>query len=88
MPKESRQLEVVNYIRSSLLDRGYNISPRSLRLGMEESWLVFERGQRSIGVDSSSGVWLRDSAEGEWHCIEKPCTVGGALEGVEFLIKD
>ncbi len=88
MPKKIGQLEAASYIRSALVDRGQAIPSRIVKVRGEERWLVFERGQRSVGIDSASGIWLKASTEAEWHCIEKTCTMGAALEAVEFLIMD
>jgi hypothetical protein len=40
---------------------------------------------RSIAVDPGSGIWIGKS-DGNWKCIDKTCTLGGALEAIEFLI--
>ena len=81
MAKEDKagQLEMVSHIRGFLVERGLNIASRSVQVKGEENWLVFKRGRRSIGVDRESGVWKKDSAEADWQCIEKPCTVTGAI---------
>jgi hypothetical protein len=86
MAKKVGQLEAVSYIRKALVERSYNIASRSVRV-REERWLVFEHGRRSVGVDTGSGLWVKESEEGEWRSLEKPGTVGGALEAVEFLLK-
>jgi hypothetical protein len=81
------QLEAVSHIRSFLVQRGFQIPSRSIRIMNEENWLVFEHGQRSIGVDREAGVWKKDSPDANWICIEKPCTVGGATLAAEFLTR-
>jgi len=83
--KKVGQLEAVSHIRGVLAQRGINLPSRSIRVRNEENWLVFERGHRSVGIDPESGVWQRDSPEADWRCIEKPCTVGGALMAADFL---
>lgn len=88
MPKKIGQLEAASHIRSALVDRGHSIPSRSVKVKGEERWLVFEHGQRSVGIDSASGIWLKASAEAEWHCIEKNCTMSASLSAVEFLIVD
>lgn len=90
MGKENKigQLEAVSHIRGFLVQRGYNIASRSIRMRNEENWLVFERGRRQVGVDRESGVWKKDSPEADWHCIEKPCTLGGAVMAADFLAQD
>lgn len=82
------QLEAVSHIRKFLADRGLQIASRSIRVRNEESWLVFERGRRQIGVDREAGVWQKDSPDAEWRCIEKPCTLGGAVMAADFLNED
>ena len=79
------QLEAVSHIRKHLAQRELHIPSRSIRVMNDESWLVFERGPRSIGVDREAGVWQKDSADTVWRCIEKPCTVGGAVMAADFL---
>jgi hypothetical protein len=88
MAKKVGQLETISYIRKALIDRGHKIASRSVGIRGEEQCIVFEREQRSIGVDAGAGLWAKESEAGEWRCLEKPCTVGGALEAVEFLIKE
>lgn len=87
MPEQTAQQEAASYIKSALSGRSHDIPFKNLKVG-EETWLVFERGPYRVGIDSGSGVWLKESEEGEWRCIEKPCTVSGALEAIEFLIKN
>jgi len=87
MPKKSGQLEAVSYIRSVLVERGYSVPSKSVRV-IGEDWLVFELEQRSIGIDPSSGVWVKETAEGEWRCIEESRTIGGMLVAVEFFTKE
>jgi hypothetical protein len=82
------QLEAVSHIRGFLAQRGLQIPSRSIRVMNEENWLVFERGRRSVGVDREAGVWQKDSPDAEWICIEKPCTVGGAIMAADFLTQD
>jgi len=88
MAKKVGQLEAASYIRKALVERGHNIASRSKIVRGEEQWLVFEHKQRSVGVDAGSGLWIKESEEGEWRYLEKPSTVGSALEAVEFLIRD
>jgi hypothetical protein len=81
------QLEAVSHIRAELVKRGMNLPSKSISMLGGDVWLVFERGSRSVGVDQDSGVWIREYEEGEWRCLAKPCTVSGALMGVEFITK-
>lgn len=82
------QLEAVSQIRSFLAQRGLQIPSRSIRVMNEENWLMFDCGRRSVGVDREAGVWKKDSPDANWVCIEKPCTVVGAIMAAEFLAKD
>ena len=87
MPKRTRQAEASDHIRKLLGERGFDISPLAVTLEGDKSWLVFERAARQIGVDSESGIWVRASRKDKWRCIEMSCTVGGALEAVDFFTK-
>ena len=85
MPKRTRQAEASDHIRELLSERGFDISPRAVTLEGNKSWLLFERAARQVGVDPESGIWVRASRSDEWRCIEAACTVGGALEAVDFF---
>ncbi len=87
MPKRTRQAEASDHIRELLGERGFDILPRAVTIENNKSWLVFERAARQIGVDSDSGIWVRASRKDRWRCVEMSCTVGGALEAVDFLTK-
>jgi hypothetical protein len=77
-----------SHIRELLIQRGFNIPSRQMTLEDNQHWAVFQYGEREIGIDTASGVWVRSSIRDEWHCLSMPCTVSGALKAVEFLIKD
>jgi hypothetical protein len=87
MPKRTRQAEASDHIRELLGERGFDISPRTATLEGDKSWLVFERAARQIGVDPAGGIWVRASRKEVWRCIERFCTVGGALEAVDFFTR-
>jgi hypothetical protein len=87
MPKRSRQAEAAINIRELLHQRGFDIPSRSITVEDNRQWLVFERAGRQVGVDLASGIWVQSSRNDTWRCIEKSCTVGGALEAVDFLTK-
>ena len=87
MPKRSRQAEASLHIRELLLQRGFEIAARSVTLEDNRQWLIFERAGRQVGVDAASGLWIKPSRHDTWRCIEESCTVGGALEAVDFLTK-
>jgi hypothetical protein len=85
MGKANKQSEAVNHIQELLIKRGLDIRSRKLTLEDDQHWILFELNQRQIGIDSASGVWVRESIRHDWRCIAMPCTVSGALQAVEFL---
>lgn len=87
MAKLTRQAEAATHIRDILVQRGFDILSRQITFEDNQNWTVFERGERHIGIDSASGVWVRASIRDDWKCVSMPCTVSGALKAVEFLIK-
>jgi hypothetical protein len=88
MPKCTKQAEAARHIQELLIQRGFDVPSRKMILEDNQNWTVFERGERHIGIDSVSGVWVRASIRDEWRCLAMPCTVSGALKAVEFLTKD
>jgi len=80
--KAIKQTEAVNHIKGLLKERGFNISSRSLGT---QRWIIFEHLGRQLGVDSASGVWVRESESSDWRCLAIPCTVSGAIQAIEFL---
>lgn len=80
-----KQAEAANHIQELLNKAGYFVSPRKITLEDNQHWVVFEQNQRQIGIDSASGVWVRESEHHEWRCISMPCSVSGAIQAVEFL---
>lgn len=87
MPKRTGQAEASLHIKELLLQRGFEIAPRAVTLEDNRQWLVFELAGRQVGVDASSGLWVKPSRDDAWRCIEESCTVGGALEAVDFLTR-
>ena len=87
MPKRTGQAEASLHIQELLRQRGYDIAARAVKLEDNRQWLVFERAGRQVGVDSASGLWVKPSRNDTWRCIEMSCTVGGALEAVDFLTR-
>jgi hypothetical protein len=87
MPKQAKQAEAASHIKELLIQRGFDIPSRQMSLEDNQRWIVFELGERQIGIDAASGVWVRASIRDEWRCLSMPCTVSGALKAVEFLIK-
>lgn len=88
MPKQTKQAEAASHIKDQLSQRGFDVPSRQMALEDNQRWTVFERGERQIGIDSASGVWVRASMRDLWRCLSMPCTASGALKAVEFLIKD
>lgn len=68
--------------------RGVNISSGKLTFPDNQQWIVFEYGQRQIGIDSASGLWVRTLSGEDWRCLSMPCTVSGAALAVEILTSD
>ncbi len=81
--KAITQAEAVNHIKKLLRERGLEIPSRS----DGQRRVIFERNGKQLGVDSASGVWVREM-EGDWRCLASPCTVSGAIQAVEFLTKE
>jgi hypothetical protein len=88
MGKSGKQAEAASKIRELLLQRGFDISSRKMRLPDDQQWIVFKHGERQIGIDTASGVWVRASISDSWKCIALPCTISGAIQAVEFLTRD
>ena len=82
--KAIKQPEAVNHIQKLLIERGFNITSRIL----PNQWIVFEHEGKQIGVDTTSGVWIRASELEDWRCVCKPCNTSGAIQAVEFLTNE
>ena len=83
----AKQTEAVTFIRSLLKQRNLDIPSHNMTLPDNQHWVIFEHKNRQIGVDSASGVWIRE-LEGEWRCLAMPCTTSGAIQAIEFLINE
>ena len=81
--KAIKQSDAVNHIKNLLRERGLDIPFRTDR----QRWMIFEHRGRQLGVDSASGVWVRE-LDGDWRCLAMPCTVSGAIQAVDFLAKE
>jgi hypothetical protein len=68
MGKANKQAEAVNHIQELLTKRGLDIRSRKLTLEDDQHWTIFQHNQRQIGIDSASGVWVRESIRHEWRC--------------------
>ena len=75
-----RQSEAKRYIQKYIEERDLTIHPTKLNHSF-----IFEHKGKQIGVDLSSGVWIRANAMEDWRCVSKPFMVSGALQAVEFL---
>jgi hypothetical protein len=80
-----KQAEAANHIQELLNKAGYSITRRKISLDDNQHWTIFEYNQRQIGIDSASGVWVRESERHDWRCISLPCNVSGAIQAAEFL---
>ena len=76
-----RQSEAKRYIQKYIAERGFEITPSK-----HNHWVIFEHQGKQLGVDLSSGVWIRASEIENWRCVSKPFMVSGALQAVEFLV--
>jgi hypothetical protein len=83
-----QQTEAANQIKSFLSNQGLDIKPGKLTLPDGQQWIVFEREGKQIGIDTASGVWVRESIGHDWRCLAMPCTVSGAIQAAEFLTQD
>jgi hypothetical protein len=86
MGKADKQAEASGHIQTLLHQRGLNLLPRSISILGEHRWAVFEHEDRHIGIDESSGLWVKLSINSEWRCIATPCTVSASLQAVEFIV--
>jgi hypothetical protein len=86
MSKANKQSEAANHIQELLNKGGHSIGSRKITLEDNRHWIVFEYGGRQIGIDSDSGLWIRESSADTWICIAMPCTVSGAIQAVEFFV--
>ena len=87
MPK-NKQDEAAGHIRELLSQRKIDIPSRRLNLPDNQQWITYEYKGRQIGIDSASGVWVRESELADWRCVSMPCTVSGALQAVGFLTQE
>ena len=79
-----KQSEAVNHIKHLLRERGLDIPSRT----GNQRRVIFEHQGKQLGVDSASGVWVRESEGSDWRCLAMPCTVSGAIQAVDFLAKE
>ena len=61
---DKKQIEASNYIRDLLASRNLQISPRTMMFEDNKQWVVYTHQGRELGIDTSSGVWVRASVDG------------------------
>jgi len=88
MSQSGKQTQAANHIRELLHQRGVDIPSQKLTLPNDQEWTIFEYKGRQLGIDTVSGIWLRESKDHEWRCICMPCNVSGAAQAVDFLAKE
>lgn len=82
-----KQSKAASHMRELLIQRGYDIPSRRLNLGDNRLWAVFEREGRQVGIDQSSGIWLRERG-GEWRSVAAVYSTSGSFMAVDFLAGD
>lgn len=87
MPKFPKQVEATRYIKNLLSSRNIQLEPGIFILGEAEECQVFEYRNRCLAIDTKSGIWIGPSG-GDWRCIDRTCTVGSALQAIDFLLKN
>lgn len=80
------QKQAIAHIRNMLKQRGISVEPGFLHV-VEQPCIILERNDRSIAVDPGSGIWI-GKPDCTWECVDRICTVSGALQAIEFLIDD
>jgi len=85
--KPITQTEAVSHIRNLLRERSLDLPSRNLALLDNQRWVIWEYKGKQLGVDSASGVWVRER-EGDWQCLAMPCTASGAIQAIGFLAKE
>jgi hypothetical protein len=82
-----KQTKAASHMREILAERGFDIPSRRMTLGDNQQWVLFERGNHQVGIDSATGIWLRESG-GEWRCVGTVYSTSGAFMAVDFLTGD
>jgi hypothetical protein len=83
MSERSEQEKMAGFISETLAGRGF----KTESMASEKGWILLRLGDRAVGVDEGSGIWLKESDKDEWRRICESGMIGAALEAVEFLIK-
>jgi hypothetical protein len=87
MPKFPKQAEATTYIKNLLSSRNIELEPGIVVFGEAEECQVFEYNRKCLAIDTKSGLWIGHKGQ-VWRCIDRTCTVGFALQAIEFLLKD
>ena len=88
MSKWIKQTQAASYIRELLQQRGVDIPSHRLTQPDNQQWITFTYNGKELGIDSVSGVWIRESELEDWRCICMPCSLSGAAQAVEFLTNE
>ena len=81
-----KQSKAASHIRELLIQQGIDIPSQSVTVG-DKQWTVFEHGGRQVGIDPTSGIWVRESNGSQWRCLAKEHSMSGAFLAVEILTK-
>ena len=86
MPNWMKQSKAASHIRELLIQRGIDIPSQSVTVS-DKQWTVFEHEGKQVGIDPTSGIWVRESDGNQWRCLAKEHSMSGAFLAVEFLTK-
>jgi hypothetical protein len=86
VPNWMKQSKAASHIRELLIKRGFDLPSRSVTVASQQ-WTVFEHGGKQVGIDATSGIWVRESDDSRWRCVATEHTMSGAFLAVEFLTK-
>ena len=84
MSKRRNQANAASQLQNLLAQRGLDISAYS-RTNDGEPWQVFQRGERQVGIDGASRIWLRESESSSWQCLATEYTTSSACMAADFL---
>jgi hypothetical protein len=87
MSKRTNQENSASRLQKLLAQRGLDISPYSLTNG-DQRWRIFQCGERQVGIDAASGIWLRESESRPWRCLATTYTTSSACMAADFLTED
>ena len=64
--KSPKQSKAASHIQELLLQRKHDLAFRKMTLPDNQEWVVFQHNWRQIGIDTASGVWIRESDQDNW----------------------